>query len=73
MSESRLERTKSRVRATDNEIRDWSERVDAVAILAVIEYLEKRFDVMRGDESVKAELEQIRLDLAALVTMKFGG
>jgi hypothetical protein len=37
-------------------------------MVPVIDYLERRIANMKGDENVKDELEQIRLDLAALST-----
>lgn len=38
-------------------------------MVPVINYLEKRLKALRGDENVKYELEQIRLDFATLSTL----
>lgn len=69
MSE-RLDRVRSRLNTTDEFVNDLVGRVDVATALAVIEYIEKRLDTVHGDEGIKYELGQVRLDLAALATGK---
>ena len=70
MIDDRLERVRSRLNTNEEFVQQLIGRVDVVTTLAVIEYIEKRLNATHGDESVKYELGQIRLDLAALATGK---
>lgn len=57
-----------RTGATVEDVIAFAAEFDSPGVLAVINYLEKRIETMRGDENPKYELEQIRRDLGVLAT-----
>lgn len=63
-----LNRVMARLNLSYVEVGKIASRLDPESVLAVITYLEKRLEVMVGDENAKAELETIRRDLGTMAT-----
>lgn len=62
---NRIERIAARLRIEPETVSFFAEDFKHTGMVPVIDYLERRIEQLRGDENVKYELEQIRLDLAA--------
>jgi len=62
----RRERIAARLRIEPETVDFFVEDFRHTGMVPVLQYLERRLESMRGDENPKHELEQIRLDLAAL-------
>lgn len=68
-----IERIAARTGVTVGDVMEFSSEFQSQSVVAVINYLEKRIENMRGDENPKFELEQIRRDLSTLVVLPEGG
>lgn len=65
--ETSAERIARRTGVSVEDVMGLASEMNGTNVVGVINYLEKRIETMRGDESARYELDQIRRDLAALV------
>ena len=65
----RIKRIAQRTKVDEETVEFFIDEFHHTNMVPIIGYLEKRLDALRGDENVKYELEQIRLDFAALSTL----
>ena len=66
----RIERIAKRLQVEPEVVEEHVDEFKYTGMVPVLNYLERRLEMLRGDESVKYELEQIRLDLAAFSMLK---
>ncbi len=65
----RVKRIAARTGVDIETVEFFADEFHHTGMVPVLGYLEKRLENMVGDENPKYELEQIRLDLAALSTL----
>ena len=65
----RIERIAARTGVDEETVEFFADEFHHTGMVTILGYLERRIETMRGDENPKYELEQIRLELAALSTL----